>query len=153
HIANRGAPVALPMPVDPTPQAPNAKPGGPAQRPSAGPVVPLTATNVEREELLGAPAKGQQRTPTTDAVANRVLTKGEPIAGPGGRADDFSWPRGSGAATEPTTLEPAPAAPAPGAAKQKPATTAAPAGSQRAATDAQAQTKPGEANAGQAQGE
>src|SRR5262245_50273041 len=36
HIANRAAPVALPMPVDPTPQAPNAKPGGPAQRPTAG---------------------------------------------------------------------------------------------------------------------
>jgi hypothetical protein len=150
HIANRALPVALPVPVDPTPQANNAKPGGPAQRPAAGPVVPLTATNVEREELLGAPARGQQRTPATDAVATRVLTKGEPIAGPNGRADDFSWPRGSGTTNaEPAAAEPAPApaatAPA-GGAKPKPATAAAPAG-QRPATDAQAQTNAGQPNA------
>ena len=30
-----------------------------------------------------------------DPVATRVLTKGEPIPAPTGRADDFSWPRGS----------------------------------------------------------
>ena len=40
------------MPVDPGPQAP-AKPGGPAQRPSAGPVVPLTVSRVAPEELMG----------------------------------------------------------------------------------------------------
>jgi hypothetical protein len=156
HLANRGVPVALPVPVDPTPQAPNAKPGGPAARPAAGPVVPLTATNTEREELLGASARGQQRTPpTTDATATRVLTKGEPIAGPNGRADDFSWPRGSTVNAEPATAEPA-ATPAPatatapaGGAKLKPATTAPPAG-QRPATDAQAQPNAGQANAGQA---
>jgi len=155
HLANRGLPVALPVPVDPTPQNANAKPGGPAARPAAGPVVPLTATNTEREELLGAPARGQQRTPpTTDATATRVLTKGEPIPGATGRADDFSWPRGSTVNAEPATAEPA-ATPAPatatapaGGAKPKPATAAPPAG-QRPATDAQAQTNAGQANAGQ----
>src|SRR5213593_3163525 len=51
-ITNRGMPVALPMPVDPGPQAPNAKPEGPVQRPLAGPVVPLTAMQAASEELI-----------------------------------------------------------------------------------------------------
>ena len=34
-------------------KAPNAKPGGPAQRPAAGPVVPLTVSRVAPEELIG----------------------------------------------------------------------------------------------------
>jgi hypothetical protein len=97
-------PVALPMPVEPGPQAPNAKPGGPAQRPTAGPVVPLTVWRVAPEELMGggraAPA------PTTDATAVRTLTKGEPLAAPSGRADDFSWPRGA-TKVEPAAVEPA----------------------------------------------
>ena len=42
---------------------------------------------------------------TTDPVATRVLTKGEPVAAPTGRADDFSWPRGS-APVEPVALQP-----------------------------------------------
>src|SRR5262249_9791955 len=52
-IANRGVPVALPVPVDPGVQAPNAKPGGRTQRPAAGPVVSLTAMNAMAEELVG----------------------------------------------------------------------------------------------------
>jgi hypothetical protein len=140
HIANRGLPVALPVPVDPGPQAPNAKPGGPAQRPVAGPVVPLTATTAEREELVGG-GRAAARVPQTDATAVRVLTKGEPIGGPTGRADDFSWPRGSNNSTsaEPVAPEPAPAptasAPAAGA---KGAAKNAPAGQQKStATNAQ----------------
>jgi uncharacterized protein len=39
--------------------------------------------------------------PAVDTTATRVLTRGEPIAAPNGRADDFSWPRGN------VTLEPA----------------------------------------------
>jgi hypothetical protein len=61
----------------------------------AGPVVPLAATSAEGEELLGGGR--ETRAPTIDATATRVLTNGEPIAGLNGRADDFSWPRGSSA--------------------------------------------------------
>ena len=46
-------PVALPVTADPGLLAPNGKPGGPAQRPLAGPVVLLNATSAEGEELLG----------------------------------------------------------------------------------------------------
>jgi hypothetical protein len=53
---NKGVPVALPLPVHSAPQAPNAKAGAAAQRPAAGPVVPLTETRVAPEELMGAPA-------------------------------------------------------------------------------------------------
>jgi lysophospholipase L1-like esterase len=84
-IGNKGMPVALPVPVGSSPQVPDSKGGGPAQRPAAGPVVPLTETRVAPEELLG----GGGATPV------RALTKGEPLAAPSGRADDFSWPRGA----------------------------------------------------------
>jgi hypothetical protein len=136
HIANRGLPVAVPIPADPGMPAPNAKPGGPAQRPVAGPVVPLTATSAATEELLGAARGG--RTPTTDATATRVLTKGEPIGAPSGRSDDFSWPRGSNTnnspASEPTAADPAPA---PGTASAPAAKGKAAPAQQKAATDAQ----------------
>jgi hypothetical protein len=100
-IGNKSLPVALPIPVDPAPQAPKAKQGGPAQRPEAGPVVPLTATRVAPEELLGGAASA----PATDATVTRALTKGEPVATPSGRADDFSWPRGA-VNVEPVAVEP-----------------------------------------------
>jgi len=87
-IGNKGMPVALPMSVDPGPQAPNAKPGGPAQRPAAGPVVPLTETRVVPEELMGGP--GATPAAATGASLTRTLTKGEALAAPSGRADDFS---------------------------------------------------------------
>src|SRR5262249_54864156 len=120
-ITNRGMPVALPVPVDPGPQGPNAKPGGPAQRPLAGPVVPLTAMQTAPEELVGG---GRAAAPPADATASRapppaaaaavagVLTKGEPVAAPGGRADDFSWPRGSALNAQPSAADPAAAPPA-----------------------------------------
>jgi uncharacterized protein len=96
-------PVALPVPVGPGPQAPNAEAGGPAQRPATGPVVPLTETRVAPEELMGGPSA----TPAaaTGAPLTRALTKSEALAAPSGRADDFSWPRG--AVIEPTIAEPA----------------------------------------------
>ena len=90
-VGNKGLPVALPIPVDPAPQAPKAKPSGPAERPAAGPVVPLTVTRVAPEELLG----GVVVAPPTDTTVTRTITKGEPVAARRGRADDFSWPRGA----------------------------------------------------------
>jgi uncharacterized protein len=104
-IGNQGMPVALPVPVNPSPQAPNAKPGGPAQRPAAGPVVPLTFSRVISEELIGG--SRAPPAPAQDATVTRVLTKGEPVAAPNGRADDFSWPRGSAVNAEPAAVEPA----------------------------------------------
>ena len=89
--SNRGIPVALPVPVDPGPQGRKGKLGVPAQRPTAGPVVPLTGANVGSEELLGG---RETRPASADPVAVRVLTTGEAVAAPTGRADDFRWPRG-----------------------------------------------------------
>ncbi len=65
--ASRGMPVALPVPAaGAAPQAPNAKPGGPAQRPAAGPVVPLTAMQGRRRRSLigGGRAGGRVRRAT-----------------------------------------------------------------------------------------
>jgi hypothetical protein len=120
-IANRGVPVALPVPVDPGVQAPNAKPGGPTQRPAAGPVVSLTAMNAMAEELVGG--GGRANPSAVDATASRVLSKGEPIAAPSGRADDFSWPRGSALKAQPPSpdVAAAPATPDDAGATTKPA--------------------------------
>ena len=83
-VGNKSMPVALAVPAAPDPQAPNAKAGAAAQRPAAGPVVPLTQTNIAPEELLGG-----DRASMTGALAT-----GGPLPAPIGRADDFSWPRG-----------------------------------------------------------
>jgi lysophospholipase L1-like esterase len=87
--SNKSVPVALPVPVGPDPQAPKGKADGAAQRPAAGPVVPLTQTQIAPEELLGADP--------TPAVAGASMTgalgKGGLLTAPSGRADDFSWPR------------------------------------------------------------
>jgi hypothetical protein len=47
-----------------------------------------------------------------DATVTRVLTRGEPVAPPTGRADDFSWPpRGVNIDTNLPEAPPAPALP------------------------------------------
>jgi hypothetical protein len=127
-IGSKAMPVALPMPAEPGPQGPNAKPGGPAQRPAVGPVVPLTVSRVAPEELIGGGRAAPAPVPSPDAAVARALTKGEPIAAPGGRADDFSWPRGA-VNVESAPLEPSPApdpaaAPDAGAKQRTPATDA-----------------------------
>jgi uncharacterized protein len=120
-IGNKGVPVALPIPADPAPQAAKAKQSVAAQRPEAGPVVPLTVTRVVPEELLGGGRAASA--PPTDATVTRTLTKVEPVAAPSGRADDFRWPRGAvnveQDAVEPTTVDTA--APDAGAKSAKPA--------------------------------
>src|SRR5437868_4766411 len=68
----------------------NALPGQPAPRPLAGPILPLVASSVGTDQLLGGSGS---RPAAVDALAARTLVKGEPLAPPAGRADDFAWPR------------------------------------------------------------
>ena len=129
-MATRAIPVALPAP-EPTERAqPGARPGAaPSGRPLAGPVVPLTASSgAASDALLGAEAAPPS---TVDPVATRVLTKGEPTAGPIGRADDFGWPRNT-IATEPVGPTPSVATPQRPRASQAAATPAAGAADQNA---------------------
>jgi len=87
-LAARSAPIALP--TEPATPDANALPGQPAPRPLAGPILPLVASSVGTDQLLGGPGS---RPVAIDALAARVLVKGEPLSAPAGRADDFAWPR------------------------------------------------------------
>ena len=87
-LAARSGPIALP--TEPATPDANAVPGQPAPRPLAGPILPLVAASVSSDQLLGGPGT---RPAAVDALAARTLVKGEPLAPPAGRADDFSWPR------------------------------------------------------------
>jgi hypothetical protein len=106
-MSSHVAPVALPAPES-APKS-GAATGG---RPDVGPVLPLSAGGGEHGDLLGA---GDHQTQTTpDSTAAKVLSRGEALAAPAGRADDFSWPRPSAGASstpdiapEPTALSPA----------------------------------------------
>jgi lysophospholipase L1-like esterase len=82
-LNSHAVPVALPGPEE---QAPK---GG--AKPVIGPVVPLTAIGAgESGELLGSGHAAQKE---TDPLATRVLSRGDALTPPRGRADDFSWPR------------------------------------------------------------
>jgi uncharacterized protein len=87
-LAARSAPIALP--TEPATPDANALLGQPAPRPLAGPILPLVASSVGEDQLLGGPGS---RPVTLDALAARVFFRGEPLAAPAGRADDFAWPR------------------------------------------------------------
>ena len=87
-LAARAAPVTSPT-ESPTPDA-NAILGEPAPRPLAGPIVPLVASSVDTDQLLGGL---RSRPGAIDALAARTLLKGEALTPPAGRADDFAWPR------------------------------------------------------------
>ena len=87
-LAARSGPIALP--TEPATPDANAVPGQPAPRPLAGPILPLVASSVGTDQLLGGPGS---RPAAVDALAARTLVKGEPLAPPAGRADDFVWPR------------------------------------------------------------
>jgi uncharacterized protein len=87
-LAARSSPIALP--TEPATPDANALPGQPAPRPLAGPILPLVASSVGTDQLLGGPGS---RPAAVDALAARTLVKGEPLAPPAGRADDFAWPR------------------------------------------------------------
>ncbi|MFH0297567.1 SGNH family hydrolase [Bradyrhizobium sp. 31Argb] len=129
RLLARSTPVALP--TEPATPDANAAPGQPA-RPLAGPIVPLVASSVGTDQLLGGPGS---RPAAVDPLTARTLVKGEPLAPPAGRADDFAWPRreigreqakgetpvaattpegtGAGTAPAPTAAAPAPPKPAP----------------------------------------
>ena len=87
-LAGRSGPIALPS--EPATPDINAVPGQPAPRPMAGPIVPLVAASINNDQLLGGPGS---RPAAVDTLAARTLVKGEALAPPAGRADDFSWPR------------------------------------------------------------
>jgi hypothetical protein len=88
YMNNRSM-VSLPSgPIEPMPS------DGKTARPLAGPVVPLMAMPGNSDELLGGSGGNASR---ADATATQVLLKGEPLAAPAGRADDFIWPRGGDA--------------------------------------------------------
>jgi hypothetical protein len=87
-LAARSGPIALP--TEPATPDANAIPGQPAPRPLAGPILPLVASSVSSDQLLGGPGT---RPVAGDALAARVMLKGEPLSAPAGRADDFTWPR------------------------------------------------------------
>jgi hypothetical protein len=87
-LATRTSPVALP--TEPATPDANAVPGQPAPRPLAGPILPLVASSVSADQLLGGPGT---RPASVDALAARTLVKGEALSPPAGRADDFAWPR------------------------------------------------------------
>jgi uncharacterized protein len=87
-LAARSAPIALP--TEPATPDVNARPGQLAPRPLAGPILPLEAASIGADQLLGGPGGPPA---AIDALAARVLVKGEPLSPPAGRADDFVWPR------------------------------------------------------------
>jgi uncharacterized protein len=114
-LSSQRVPVALPVAAEPEHAGRKGKAGG-SVRPMAGPVVPLTGSNVGSEQgLLGGPGESPR--------ATVGLSAGESAAAPNGRADDFSWPRGvvnvEQAAVEPTA--PDTAATDAGATSAKPA--------------------------------
>ena len=99
-------PVALPNPETTT------KSGPANARPNVGPVLPLTASGgYPGGALLGAEV--HPTSTTSDPTAAKVLSRGETLAAPAGRADDFSWPRPGSGASAPDVL-PEPVAVGPG---------------------------------------
>jgi hypothetical protein len=87
-LAAGSGPITLP--TEPATPDADALPGQPPPRPLAGPILPLVAPDIGADQLLGGPGAPPV---AVDALAARVLVKGEPLSAPAGRADDFAWPR------------------------------------------------------------
>src|SRR6516225_1577245 len=106
------APVALPGP-ETTPKS-----GSASARPDVGPVLPLTASAGDHgSELLGG--KDHSTQTTSDSIAVKVLSRGETLTAPAGRADDSSWPRPESDAIARPEVSPEPVAAAPGMAEKQ----------------------------------
>jgi len=102
------APVALPGP-ETTPKS-----GSTSARPDVGPVLPLPPSSGDHaSELLGG--KDQATRTTSDSIAAKVLSRGETLKAPAGRADDFSWPRPGSDGSVGPEISPEPVAVAPDA--------------------------------------
>jgi uncharacterized protein len=99
----RGMSVAVPSSEEPTAE-------GAGPRAVIGPVVPLNDNAVDSGELLGA--HNGPPAATSESIATRVMSRGDAIPAPAGRADDFSWPRASANASIPATVEVVPIPPA-----------------------------------------
>jgi hypothetical protein len=99
----RGISVAVPSSEEPNVE-------GAGTRALIGPVVPLNDNAVDSGELLGA--HNGPPAATSESIATRVMSRGDAIPAPAGRADDFSWPRANANASIPTTVEVVPAPPA-----------------------------------------
>jgi hypothetical protein len=94
RLLSRETPVALPVPQEPQKPTGAGQPKGPAPRPIAGPVVPLTGQQPRGERaLLGGPE-------VFEPLAAKVLMKGEALDSTKGRADDFSWPAASASGSD-----------------------------------------------------
>jgi hypothetical protein len=97
-------PVALP--TDEKGQPAVQRPGQPAARPEAGPVVSLTKSP-DANQLLG----GSTRSGNADPLAVRVLVKGATVPSPTGRADNFFLTPEAAEAAKAAAAEAAAAAP------------------------------------------
>jgi uncharacterized protein len=84
-LANHVVPVAVPGPE----AAPKAATTG--AKPDVGPVLPLAIGGGETGDLVGGASHPAQT--NSDPMATKVLSRGDAVAAPAGRADDFSWPR------------------------------------------------------------
>jgi hypothetical protein len=90
-MSARAAPVVQSIPQEPKVEdSVRTGPSGLRARPLAGPIMPLMSESGARsDELLG----GNAWQPAADALAAKVLARGEAVPAPAGRADDFAWPR------------------------------------------------------------
>ena len=120
RVMSNRVPVALPSgPLEGAPSD-----SRPTERPLMGPVIPLTGTPKDKEKgsdnLLGAPGSNPIQ---GDEIATKVLAKGETVAAPPGRADNFAWlnrsQTESAAAAPETPIADQPKPEAPVAAKPK----------------------------------
>ena len=128
RVMSNRVPVALPS--GPFEAAPSDSKS--TERPLMGPVIPLTGTPKDKDKdsdgLLGAPGSSPIQ---GDAIAMKVLAKGETVAAPPGRADNFAWPNGSQAKSSaaapetPIADQPKPEAPVAAQPKAEPAATSA----------------------------
>src|SRR6478735_3539381 len=127
YMSNR---VSVALPSGPFEAVPSES--KPTERPLIGPVIPLTGTAKDKDKdsdnLLGAPGSSPI---SGDAIATKVPAKGETVAAPLGRADNFAWltrdqTKSAAAAPEtPIADQPKPEAPVAAQPKAAPAMTSA----------------------------